>query len=699
MQLKSKINNIEFNIFWMVIFLLPLFKFLIEYNFFNLRFIDDTQGAYSYFQYIFNYFDKYYNFPLWIDYLDGGLPSSFIFQHELSLISTVFIILGNLFNLNPYWAFIGLILFYNSLFLFGLYLNFKNFNLNIKVFLLVSIVHLLSFDIFFHFHSLVLLSFVPFTLYYIKKFFDNYKLIKLKQLAILNLLLFFIHIHYYNVVILIYFPLLVFLIYWIVNFIFLKSNINFNIVIKDAIKLKNIIWLFLFILFVIFLYIIVDFQLNEYSHSSHNRYDDFKTNYHSFINFAGLPISKIINWFFLETFLLVSLNPGPVGISLLILSFFIIKKTDEFNLWLISLFIILISFYLSNSHNFYFLNNFFGKFLYALPMVDFVKGLFLVIFFAKFYFLLIFGLSLNKILSKKIYTKTILLSLIILNVIYTEILFSINFKEIDTYIWFPYIIGINIFLIGLLFLKKKNYFNLIIIIFFSSLPFYFISFTTPEYYDGKNYKKLDQINKDKNIYNNIYCFKKDDIKNFYNYYTNETTIPLSKHQQFFLNTKYKPCNVIKSLRLRGSKKNHNLFKNNALASFIDSDRNFNYKIELDGEQFYVSNYFLDEYQNKKFRIIKPSHYIFDILDNEKETKISFSKNWRIKGNQDDFYLKNSNGYLKIVKKNKINEVELFYHNTMLKIIIFLFTFIGFVSFIYFLYEIIRNVIQINSNVR
>ena len=137
----------------MVIFLLPLFKFLIEYNFFNLRFIDDTQGAYSYFQYIFNYFDKYYNFPLWIDYLDGGLPSSFIFQHELSLISTVFIILGNLFNLNPYWAFIGLILFYNSLFLFGLYLNFKNFNLNIKVFLLVSIVHLLSFDIFFHFHS------------------------------------------------------------------------------------------------------------------------------------------------------------------------------------------------------------------------------------------------------------------------------------------------------------------------------------------------------------------------------------------------------------------------------------------------------------------------------------------------------------------------------------------------------------------
>ena len=98
------------------------------------------------------------------------------------------------------------------------------------------------------------------------------------------------------------------------------------------------------------------------------------------------------------------------------------------------------------------------------------------------------------------------------------------------------------------------------IILLSSLPFYFISFTTPEYYDGKSYTQLDNINKDKNLYESIYCFKKEDIKKFYNYYTNKTTIPLSKHQQFFLNAKYKPCNVIKSLRLRGSKKNHNLSK-------------------------------------------------------------------------------------------------------------------------------------------
>jgi hypothetical protein len=240
---------------------------------------------------------------------------------------------------------------------------------------------------------------------------------------------------------------------------------------------------------------------------------------------------------------------------------------------------------------------------------------------------------------------------------------------------------------------------LIIIIIFSSLPFYLISFTTTEYYDGKSYKKLDHINKDKNFYESIYCFKKNDIEKFYNHYTNETTIPLSKHQQFFLNTMYKPCNVIKSLRLRGSKKNHDLSKNNALASFDDGDRYFDKKLKVNSEDFYVSNYFLDNYKSNNFRIIKPGHYIFDILGNDMETKISFSKNWKIKGNQDDFYLKNNNGYIQIINNNKVNSVELYYHNTMLRIFIFLFIFIGFVSFIYFLYEIMRNVIQIKSHDR
>ena len=127
MNIIHSYKNLNVKAFLIFIFCLPFIKFFIEYNVFNLRFIDDTQGSYSYFQYIYNYFGKFYQLPIWIDYIDGGLPSSFIIQHELSLFSVFFIIIGNLIKLNPYWAFILLILFFNILFLFGLYLNLKTY--------------------------------------------------------------------------------------------------------------------------------------------------------------------------------------------------------------------------------------------------------------------------------------------------------------------------------------------------------------------------------------------------------------------------------------------------------------------------------------------------------------------------------------------------------------------------------------------
>lgn len=73
-------NKYSDRLFLTFIFCLPFIKYIIEYKFFNLRFIDDTQGSYSYFQYIYNYFGAYYQLPIWIDYLDGGLPSSLIIQ-------------------------------------------------------------------------------------------------------------------------------------------------------------------------------------------------------------------------------------------------------------------------------------------------------------------------------------------------------------------------------------------------------------------------------------------------------------------------------------------------------------------------------------------------------------------------------------------------------------------------------------------
>ena len=178
-----------------------------------MRFIDDTQGSYSYFQYLYNYFGSYFQLPTWIDFIDGGIPSSFIIQHELSLFSIFFIILGNLLKLNPYWAFILLILFFNLLFLYGLYLNIKNIHNSNEIFIIVAFIHLVSFDLLFHLHSLISLSYLPFSYYYIHKYFSSFKLTKLKQLLLINLLFFFFHVHYYNIITLIYLPLIIFIIF------------------------------------------------------------------------------------------------------------------------------------------------------------------------------------------------------------------------------------------------------------------------------------------------------------------------------------------------------------------------------------------------------------------------------------------------------------------------------------------------------
>jgi hypothetical protein len=241
---------------------------------------------------------------------------------------------------------------------------------------------------------------------------------------------------------------------------------------------------------------------------------------------------------------------------------------------------------------------------------------------------------------------------------------------------------------------------LIVIIFISTLPYYLLSFTTEEYYDKNNYNKIDYVNKDKELYTSFFCMKKKDINDLYKNYISDEIIPLSKHHQFFLNTEYKPCNVIKAQRLRGSKKNYDINTKNALASFIDRERNFNNKIMINNQEFYVSNYFLDEPKDyKNFKIIKPSNFSFEILSNKIDTKISFSKNWKIKENENlnNFILYNKSGHLQIEKIGKKNKIELLYDSLILKLIIFLFFLISIIQLIYFIYEISKNVIQIRNN--
>jgi len=669
-------------IFLIFIFCLPFIKFFIEYNVFNLRFIDDTQGSYSYFQYIYNYFGEFYQLPIWIDYIDGGLPSSFIIQHELSLFSVFFIIIGNLIKLNPYWAFILLILFFNILFLFGLYLNLKNIHNNHEIFVVVAFIHLISFDLLFHLHSLISLSYLPFSYYYIHKYFSTFKFTKLKQLALINLLFFFFHIHYYNIIILIYLPLLIFIIFCFLKFRDLKNHINKEKIIK-IFNFKNLAWFFSFTLLSIFFLLLTKLQLNEYNSSSFGR-SNYQVQYQSFIDFYKIPITKIMNWFFNETFLLLSLNPGPVGISLILISLIYFNYLKTNKVFILTLVILIISFYISGSHNFFFLKEIIGKIFFYLPLTEYIRGLHNLLSLSKFFVLLLISFSVKVILDQKFNKKKNLIFLIVINLLYTEIFFSINYNSIDTRIWIPFVLGINIFIFFQFLKFKKKMSSLIIIIFLCTLPYYLKSFTFNEYYNGDNYKKIDYINKTDSINLDKICFKKSDIKEIYSIYFNQDILPLSKHNQFFLNTKLRPCNVILNQRLRGSKKKYDIKNNSAKASFIDDNFNFKIETEVNEKKYFTKNYFLlNNYQNKTdININNAGSYSIKTDTDKIYTTFSYTKNWKITGNEKQYALKNNNGLLEInILDKNFKNFQLYYDNNLIKLNIYIFIILSFLSYI------------------
>ena len=84
--------------------------------------------------------------------------------------------------------------------------------------------------------------------------------------------------------------------------------------------------------------------------------------------------------------------------------------------------------------------------------------------------------------------KKIIIFLITINLIYTEIFLGINYNSIDTRIWIPFILGINIFLFLQFFKFERKILSFITIIFLCTLPYYLKSFTFDEYYNGHNFK-------------------------------------------------------------------------------------------------------------------------------------------------------------------------------------------------------------------
>ena len=169
-----------------LIVVLPYLKFFLEHYFFDLRLTSDSQGSYYYYQYAYNYFSENWQFPSWIDFLDAGLPVNLPIHFELSIFSYLFIILGNIFKINPYFSYISMLNFFYTLLMWAIFINLnlkKNKILiySILVFLLAisfnPYVQLLSWGSF-----IFLLSF-----YYGKKFAYNLKISSLSQLILICL--------------------------------------------------------------------------------------------------------------------------------------------------------------------------------------------------------------------------------------------------------------------------------------------------------------------------------------------------------------------------------------------------------------------------------------------------------------------------------------------------------------------------------
>jgi hypothetical protein len=226
--------------------------------------------------------------------------------------------------------------------------------------------------------------------------------------------------------------------------------------------------------------------------------------------------------------------------------------------------------------------------------------------------------------------------------------------------------------------------SLIIIIFLCTLPYYLKSFTFNEYYNGDNYKKIDYINKTDSINLDKICFKKSDIKEIYSIYFNQDILPLSKHNQFFLNTKLRPCNVILNQRLRGSKKKYDIKNNSAKASFIDDNFNFKIETEVNEKKYFTKNYFLlNNYQNKTdININNAGSYSIKTDTDKIYTTFSYTKNWKITGNEKQYALKNNNGLLEInILDKNFKNFQLYYDNNLIKLNIYIFIILSFLSYI------------------
>ena len=685
-------KSLSQNIVFIIIIGLPYIKFLIEHFIFDFRLRADNLGSYHWYQYYYNFFLLNFNFPSWIDYLDGGLPSVLPLHIETSVFSYIFIILGSFLKLNPYFSFISLMIFFQSLVLYGIYLNLDLKQNKKFIFFILSILLLISNNFLLQSQALLGISLSLFTFYYSKKFVKNLNFSSLFRLGIFLLVSFYILPYYLNILICFYFPLLIFIFYF---FHYHKTNFKKKFFIfYKSISTKHILY-FIFLSFCFLT--ILQYEKDIYSIQSVGRLNNYKLSYDKYLqSMQYFNFKEMLAQLTYFPFVNQNFNSGPVILTFFVLSIFMYFSKYLTNLdILFFLFLFLITFVISIPLDFYFTHKYLLKFLYNFPFLNYTRYSFYYLIYFKPFLLISAGYAINFIIrdkiSKKIYWSIFLIFLFY----YTEFLFSFNKNSVDTKIWYEFFFGIIflmifIYLYVFIFKKKfiKIFFLLIIII---NTPYYLSNFLKNDYTNPYFAKKLDNINFDTQSHNLIdYCLKQKDILDLYNDYGIYFG---SRHNQIFLNTQHKPCNVIFPQRLRGSLKNYQLYKDNAKASFFDDNLKQIGNLLINGLNYSIYDFYSDDSSVNVKKINNNSFKIELNEVNRARIKISYSKYWSIyEENQDEIILFNDSGYVGILNKSPSikSTVIIIYKNFYQIIIVYFNIILGFLLLLIILYKIFKN---------
>ena len=100
MNNRNTILTTTLYFFLILIFIFVKLKF--ETHYFDYAPMHDTLWSYNYFQYFYNFYEKFGYFPEWIADNSGGLPSYGIINFSGSFLTMPMTIIGNFLQLNSY---------------------------------------------------------------------------------------------------------------------------------------------------------------------------------------------------------------------------------------------------------------------------------------------------------------------------------------------------------------------------------------------------------------------------------------------------------------------------------------------------------------------------------------------------------------------------------------------------------------------